>query len=118
VREAIHAEAGDQSERNHLLGQLKLRLDRNDMYADLAKVPAEILIARIFRELDLAPDWERWQGESWLDGSEYAPHDAPDAAVALCPICRRPPIREAGQAEPEREPICAAAGSDPPPRSG
>jgi hypothetical protein len=64
VKEAIQVEAGDQSERNHLLGQLKLRLDQNDIYWDLASKPAEILIAWLFRDLGLDPAWDRWQGKA------------------------------------------------------
>jgi hypothetical protein len=90
VKEAIQAEAGDQGEREHLLGRLRLRLDQDDMYRDLATKPAEILIARLFRDLELDPNWDRWQGEEWLNGADYAPPGDASAPPA-CPICGRPP---------------------------
>jgi hypothetical protein len=117
VKEAIEAEAGDQSERNHLLGQLKLRLDQNDIYWDLASKPAEILIARLFRDLGLDPDWDRWQGEAWLNGDDYK---VPDETPPACPICGRAPTRSpVPAAEPDPpaaapEIQAAATGSDPP----
>jgi hypothetical protein len=113
VKEAIQAEAGDQSERNHLLGQLKLRLDQNDIYWDLASKPAEILIARLFRDLGLDPNWDRWQGEAWLNGDDYK---VADEMPPPCPICGRAP-RPVAPAQPDRaasELTDAHSGSDPP----
>jgi hypothetical protein len=124
VKEAIQAEAGDQSERNHLLGQLKLRLDQNDIYWDLATKPAEILIARLFRDLGLDPDWDRWQGEAWLNGDDYK---VSDETPPVCPICGCTPASPAQRTEAPQEPGSAdpppsanprAAGSGPPERSG
>ena len=113
VKEAIDAEAGDQSERNHVLGQLKLRLDQNDVYWDLASKPAEILIARLFRELGLEPDWDRWHGEAWLNGDHYK---IPDDTPPICPICGRapPPVPAALPGGPVSEIPGTATGSDPP----
>jgi hypothetical protein len=112
VKEAIQAEAGDQSERNHLLGQLKLRLDQNDIYWDLASKPAEILIARLFRDLGLDPDWDRWQGEAWLNGDDYK---SQDETPPVCPICgRAPPVPAAELRQPAPETRGDATGSDPP----
>jgi hypothetical protein len=119
VKEAIQAEAGDQGEREHLLGRLRLRLDQDDMYRDLATKPAEILIARLFRDLELDPNWDHWQGEAWLSGADYAPPDAA-AAMPVCPICRRAlspsPIPAARPDGPAAEPETPgpATGSDPP----
>jgi hypothetical protein len=111
VKEAIQAEAGDQSEREHLLGRLRLRLDQDDMYRDLATKPAEILIARLFRELELDANWDRWQGEEWLNGADYTtPGDA--TAPPVCPICRRAPVAEPGRKAPEIP--GTAGGRDPP----
>jgi hypothetical protein len=112
VKEAIQAEAGDQGEREHLLGRLKLRLDQDDMYRDLATKPAEILIARLFRDLELDPDWERWQGEEWLSGADYAPQGEPSSAP-VCPICGRAP-RPAPVATAAPEIPGTATGTDPP----
>jgi hypothetical protein len=117
VKEAIQAEAGDRSEREHLLSRLKLRLDQDDIYWDLASKPAEILIARLFRDLELDPDWDRWQGEAWLNGGDYAPHGDPSAATD-CPICGRapPPVAAAQSQRPDPAPEvpAAATGRDPP----
>jgi hypothetical protein len=121
VKEAIQAEAGDQGERDHLLGRLRLRLDQDDMYRDLARKPAEILIARLFRDLELDPDWDRWQGEDWLNGDDYTTQDDSSAAP-ICPICRRAPSpaaaahpdRPESETRPEAETRGAATGSDPP----
>jgi hypothetical protein len=114
VKEAIQAEAGDQSERNHLLGQLKLRLDQNDIYWDLASKPAEILIARLFRDLGLDPNWDRWQGEAWLNGDDYKV--ANETPPPGCPICGRapPPVPAAQSDRPGPEIPGTATGSDPP----
>jgi hypothetical protein len=111
VKEAIQAEAGDQGEREHLLGRLRLRLDQDDMYRDLATKPAEILIARLFRDLELDPNWDRWQGEAWLSGADYAP---PDDAAPSCPICGRAPAARSGEPPPGPEIPAAGTGSDPP----
>ena len=107
VKEAIQAEAGDQSERNHLLGQLKLRLDQNDIYWDLASKPAEILIARLFRDLGLDPDWDRWQGEAWLNGDDYKSQDETPPACPICGCAPRP-------VQPAPKSPSTATGSDPP----
>jgi hypothetical protein len=111
VKEAIQAEAGDQSERDHLLGRLRLRLDQDDMYRDLATKPAEILIARLFRDLELDPDWDRWQGEEWLSGADYAPQGE---AAPVCPICGRASAPVPAVPAPEPESPGPATGTDPP----
>jgi hypothetical protein len=117
VKEAIQAEAGDQSERDHLLGRLRLRLDQDDIYRDLATKPAEILIARLFRDLGLDPNWDRWQGEEWLNGDDYKRQDEA-SAPAVCPICGRapPPVPAAQPERTEPEIAGIATGSDPPQR--
>jgi hypothetical protein len=113
VKEAIQAEAGDQSERDHLLGRLRLRLDQDDMYRDLATKPAEILIARLFRDLELDPDWDRWQGEEWLSGADYAPQGLP-SAPPVCPVCHRAPAPQPDRPADAPAISGAASGSDPP----
>jgi hypothetical protein len=113
VKEAIQAEAGDQGEREHLLGRLRLRLDQDDMYRDLATKPAEILIARLFRELELDPNWDRWQGEAWLNGADYAPQGDASAAP-VCPICRRAPTPVSAARTGGPDTPGTATGRDPP----
>lgn len=132
VRETIHGESADESEYDHLLGQMRLRLDRDDIELDLGLVPVDVLIARVCRDLGIEFDRDQWQGADWL-GDDDDDDGGPPESGEFCPICgaaaarpaesRRPepdlgdpdrPERELDPPDPASAAPTAASGSDPP----
>jgi rubrerythrin len=124
VRETIHSESGDESEYEHLLGQMRLRLDRDDIELDLGLVPVDVLIARVCRDLGVEYDRDQWQGADWLGGDDA---DGTPVSRESCPICgaaaARPPepdLSDPDPPEPELDPpdpasaAPTAASRDPP----
>jgi hypothetical protein len=109
TREAIRAEAGDENEFNYLINWMNLRLERDDIAQEAGRLPTEMLIARVCRDLGIDPDWDQWQGEDWLEGDD-------DAPPAPCPICQpaTPPPAERERDDPAASPLPATGGSDPP----
>jgi predicted Zn-ribbon and HTH transcriptional regulator len=105
VTEAIHAETGDQSEFDHLWGLLGDRIDQIDIHEDLSTHSVAELVERICRDLQLEPDWNRWEDEGLLDAADTA-----DKAPSRCPVCR--PEGDTGVAPADRPPD--ASGTDPP----
>jgi hypothetical protein len=107
VTEAIRAEAGDRGEYDHLIRRLKVKIDQNDVYDDLATKSVEEMVVRLCRDLELSPDWQQWEGQAWLRTEEPAIDDTAPHCPACCPRCR--------SASPPSEPQPAASGSTDPP---
>jgi hypothetical protein len=107
VTEAIRAEAGDRGEYDHLIRRLKVKIDQNDVYDDLATKSVEEMVVRLCRDLELSPDWQRWEGQPWLRTEEPAADDTAPHCPACCPRCRSAP--------PRSDPQPAETGSTDPP---
>ena len=41
------------------------RLDEDDAYRDLERLPLRETVERLCADLQLTPDWSRWDGEAW-----------------------------------------------------
>jgi len=65
VERVIQAEAADDAEGDRLAKEAYERLDEHDIYGDLLGRPVSEVIARICRDLGLAPDWSRLAEEAW-----------------------------------------------------
>jgi hypothetical protein len=87
VTEAIRAEAGDRGEYDHLIRRLKVKIDQNDVYDDLATKSVEEMVVRLCRDLELSPDWQQWEGQAWLRTDEPAIDDTAPHCPACCPRC-------------------------------
>jgi hypothetical protein len=61
----IRAELGDADEAERLAETAWERLDHDDIYGDLTAQPVGEIIARVCRDLGLAPDWSRLAEEAW-----------------------------------------------------
>jgi hypothetical protein len=76
-----------------------------ERYDDYGRRPIGEIVARIFWDLGLRPDWRRWEREDWaLDEARTRTQGSP------CGRCR-PPETEAYPTEP---PDIETAGRGPP----
>jgi hypothetical protein len=117
VKEAIRAEAGDRSEFDHLIRLLKTRMGENDIYEDLGRKPIEDIVVRLCRDLQLDPDWDRWQGEEWLSGRDRIAPETPLPPLRFCPSCCpvcNPPGRDPATAAADAGPAASLPDSAPP----
>lgn len=65
VERLIRAEARDEAEGERLADEAYERLDSDDIYGQLTERPVSEIIARICRDLGLAPDWTQLADEAW-----------------------------------------------------
>lgn len=89
---AAEAEIDDVETFGDLLEALQERLEHDDAYQDAGERPVRETVERLCRDLDLTPDWSRWEGESWAAG--YKPLRArfsPFSQPSRKPIARAPP---------------------------
>jgi hypothetical protein len=88
--------AGDQPEAlNDVLEALEERLHEDEAYVDLEQAPLRETVERLCADLELTPDWSRWEGEGW---TAQAPFHRPRASIWARPS--RTPLRphdDAGQ---------------------
>lgn len=73
----IDAEATSEAEGERLAGEAHERLERDDIYGDLAEHSVSEIIDRVCRDLGLAPDWGALAEEAWakaeIEGGAAAP---------------------------------------------
>jgi hypothetical protein len=93
---AAEVEIGDSEAFDDLLEALTERLDQDEAYGDLLKWPLRETVERLCRDLDLTPDWSRWEDEGWTKG--YAPlrprfsrFNRPSRRPLLSPVEPPPP---------------------------
>jgi hypothetical protein len=84
----IDAEAPDDAEGDRLAGEVRERLEHDDIYGDVLARPVGELVALICRDLGLSPDWVRLAEEAWAQdeieggqaGSPFSPPRWPSPA--------------------------------------
>jgi hypothetical protein len=65
VQEAAEREAEDEEALESVLEALEERLNDDEAYWDLDDMPIREAVERLCADLELAPDWSRWEGEGW-----------------------------------------------------
>ncbi|WP_225768638.1 hypothetical protein [Inquilinus sp. Marseille-Q2685] len=108
--EACELDVAEQDRRDDLLHELDRRL-QDEAAEDIGDLPVGEVVARFCRELDIAPDWSRWQAETWA--VEESGH--PQSPYAQPPFARPPDARpeEADAPAEPGHPRPSAAGPPP-----
>ena len=65
VIEAAEREIDDGEALFGVFAALDERLDEDDAYRDLERLPLRETVERLCADLQLTPDWSRWDGEAW-----------------------------------------------------
>jgi hypothetical protein len=65
VIEAAEREIEDEEALGGVLEALDERLDQDEAYQDLDRLPLRETVERLCADLQLTPDWSRWEGEGW-----------------------------------------------------
>jgi hypothetical protein len=65
VTEAIDHEAADEEDHENLCLALEERLSFDPAYTDIDSLPLRETVERICADLDITPDWSRWEAEDW-----------------------------------------------------
>jgi hypothetical protein len=65
VCEAAEREVEDEQALKSVLEALEERLADDEAYWDLDQMPLPEAVERLCADLELTPDWSRWQGEGW-----------------------------------------------------
>jgi hypothetical protein len=65
VFEAAEREIEDEEALNDVLAALEERLEQDEAYQDLERAPLRETVERLCADLQLTPDWNRWEGEGW-----------------------------------------------------
>jgi hypothetical protein len=65
VHEAAEREAEDEEALDSILEALEERLDHDEAYWDLDDMPVREAVERLCADLELTPDWSRWENEGW-----------------------------------------------------
>jgi hypothetical protein len=72
VSEAAEREVEDEAALDGVLEALEQRLEQDDAYWDLDQMPLREAVERLCADLELAPDWSRWQGEGWTPEPSFS----------------------------------------------
>jgi hypothetical protein len=105
AKQGIEAETKDLQERWDLGRELSERLRDYERYDELGNRPIGEIVARIFMDLGVRPDWRRWEREDWA--IEEARTRAQGSPYGRC----WPPETEADETEP---PDIRRTGRGPP----
>jgi hypothetical protein len=65
VIEAAEREVEDDETLGAVMEALEERLEEDDAYWDLDQMPLREAVERLCADLELTPDWSRWEGEGW-----------------------------------------------------
>jgi hypothetical protein len=114
----IDAEVGDAAEGDRLAGEVRERLENDDIYGDVLARPVGEIVAMICRDLGLSPDWVRLAEEAWAQdeiaggqaGSPFIPprwrqpnplgHDAATESDPMAPQAASPQAASPQAASP------------------
>jgi hypothetical protein len=99
VTEAIDHDAADEEDHENLCLALEERLSFDPAYTDIDSLPLRETVERICADLDIVPDWSRWEAEHWNPPSPMfhgpwpppRPDDPGDAFAVEPPAPTRPP---------------------------
>jgi hypothetical protein len=105
AKQGIEGATKDLQERYNLGNGLSERLRDYERYDELGNRPIGEILARIFRDLGLRPDWQRWEREEWA--LEEARTRVQTSPYGRC----WPPETEADEPEP---PDIETTGRGPP----
>jgi hypothetical protein len=105
AKQGIESRTKDLQERYDLGNGLSERLREYERYDELGDRPIGEILARIFMDLGIRPDWQRWEREDWA--LEEARTRVQSSPYGRC----WPPLTEADPTEP---PDIETAGRDPP----
>jgi hypothetical protein len=105
AKQGIESRTKDLHERYDLGNGLSERLREYERYDELGDRPIGEILARIFMDLGIRPDWQRWEREDWA--LEEARTRVQSSPYGRC----WPPEAEAEETEP---PDIEATGRDPP----
>jgi hypothetical protein len=86
VIEAAEREIEDEEALNGVLQALEERLGEDEAYWDLDDMPLREAVERLCADLELTPDWSRWEGEGW---TPRPPFSRSRFSIWSCPS-RRP----------------------------
>jgi hypothetical protein len=105
LKQGIESQTKDLQERYNLGTGLSERLREYERYDELGNRPIGEILARIFRDLGIRPDWQRWEREEWA--LEEARTRVQSSPYGRC----WPPETEATETEP---PDIETSGRGPP----
>jgi hypothetical protein len=72
VVEAAEREVEDEEALWNIMRALEERLDEDGAYQDLEIAPLREIVERLCADLELTPDWSRWEGEGWGPDSLFS----------------------------------------------
>jgi hypothetical protein len=72
VIEAAEREVEDEEALWDVMRALEERLDEDGAYQDLEAAPLREIVERLCADLELTPDWSRWEGEGWGPDSPFS----------------------------------------------
>ena len=93
VFEAAEREIEDLDALNDVLEALEERLEQDEAYQDLERAPLRETVERLCADLELSPDWSRWEGEGW---APEEPFSRPKASIWRRPSRKPLPPPDAG----------------------
>jgi hypothetical protein len=72
VWEAAEREVEDEEALKGVLEALEERLDDDDAYWNIGRLPLRETVERLCADLELNPDWSRWEGEGWTPQAPFS----------------------------------------------
>jgi hypothetical protein len=99
VTEAIDHDAADAEDHENLCLALEERLSFDPAYTDIDSLPLRETVERICADLNITPDWSRWEAEEWNPPNPMfhgpwpppRPDDPGEVVAAVTPPPTRPP---------------------------
>jgi hypothetical protein len=101
VRDVIGRETADPEEADTLGDALDERLLCDDAYDDVEHLPLRDVVEELCADLELEPDWSRWEGEGWKPNP---PFWRPRCSFFTAPS-RRPILDDLPDDEPDPHPL-------------
>jgi hypothetical protein len=101
VRDVIGRETPDPEEADTLGDALDERLLYDDAYDDVEALPLRDVVEHLSADLELKPDWSRWDGEGWKPNP---PFWRPRCSLFTAPS-RRPILNDLPDDEPDPHPL-------------